>query len=295
MSDEAIIECENLFKIYKTEDIEVVALSGLDLTVKKGELMAIIGDSGSGKSTLLNMIGGLDKPTVGKLYVNGIDLFKISTKEMLEYKRNTVGFVWQSNIRNLIPYLTACENVEMVLRLKHYKNTRSRALELLELVGLKDKVNKKPLEMSGGEQQRVAIAIAIAGEPKLLLGDEPTGSVDTKTAEEILSLFARLNKELSLTVVIVTHDRAISRAVDRVVAIRDGKCSSEFLRKNSLKNQLMNVSFADFSEEDKEELTVIDRGGRIQIPEDYLKALNLTSKDKVRVELQDNKVILTPP
>lgn len=290
-----MIECENLFKIYKTEDIEVVALSGLDLTVNKGELMAIIGDSGSGKSTLLNMIGGLDRPTVGKLYVNGIDLFKTTDKEMVNYKRDVVGFVWQNNSRNLIPYLTAAENVEMILRLKHSTGIKSRALELIDLVGLKEKANKKPMEMSGGEQQRIAIAIAIASEPKLLLGDEPTGSVDTKTAEGILSLFARLNKELGLTVVIVTHDRAISRAVDRVVAIRDGKCSSEFVRKNSLKNQLMNVSFEDFREEDKEELSVIDRGGRVQIPEDYLKALNLSSKDKIKIELQDNKVVLTPP
>lgn len=291
-----IIECENLIKIYKTLDIEVVALQGLDLVVEEGELMAIIGNSGSGKSTLLNMIGGLDKPTAGKLYVDGKDLFKLNEKQMIEYKRSTIGFVWQNNARNLIPYLTALENVEIAMSVGGTGRDRDRALELLKMVSVDHRKNSRLEELSGGEQQRVAIAIALSNNPKILLADEPTGSVDTKTSAQILDLFRELNKNLNLTVVIVTHDRQISNKVDRVVAIRDGRTSSEFIRKRSYKEELEKVNFESaVTEETHVELTVLDRAGRLQIPRDYLEALGLKGSNKIRVELDKERIILYNP
>ncbi len=291
-----IIECENLIKIYKTLDIEVVALQGLDLVVEEGELMAIIGNSGSGKSTLLNMIGGLDKPTAGKLYVDGKDLFKLNEKQMIEYKRSTIGFVWQNNARNLIPYLTALENVEIAMSVGGTGRDRDRALELLKMVSVDHRKNSRLEELSGGEQQRVAIAIALSNNPKILLADEPTGSVDTKTSTQILDLFRELNKNLNLTVVIVTHDRQISNKVDRVVAIRDGRTSSEFIRKRSYKEELEKVNFESaVTEETHVELTVLDRAGRLQIPRDYLEALGLKGSNRIRVELDKERIILYNP
>ena len=190
--DDVMIECDSLVKIYKTKDIEVLALQGLDLTVKRGELMAIIGNSGSGKSTFLNMIGGLDRPSAGKLYVDGKNLFQMTENELVKYKRSTVGFVWQNNARNLLPYLTAWENVMTPMLFVEEKEKavseeekKKRALELLELVGLGHRKDSKLNQLSGGEQQRVAIAIALANNPKLLLADEPTGAVDRKTADDI--------------------------------------------------------------------------------------------------------------
>ncbi|HBM81995.1 MAG TPA: ABC transporter [Clostridiaceae bacterium] len=301
MSDDEkkyIIECENLVKIYKTSETEVVALQGLDLTVEYGELMAIIGNSGSGKSTLLNMIGGLDRPSAGKLYVDGKDLFKFNEKQMIEYKRNTVGFVWQNNARNLIPYLTALQNVELVLSLAGEKNKRERANELLDMVDLPDRKNSKLAQLSGGEQQRVAIAIAIANRPKILLADEPTGSVDTKTAGQILDLFRQLNRDIKVTIVIVTHDRQLSRKVDRVVAIRDGRTSSEFIRKKSYAEELAEIESGIEAKEDEEtheELAVVDRVGRLQIPREYLEALGIKGSSKLKVELEGDRVVLIPP
>lgn len=293
-----MIECENLVKIYKTKDIEVVALQGLDLVVEKGELMAIIGNSGSGKSTLLNMLGGLDRPSAGKLLVDGKDLLKFNEKQLYEYKRETVGFVWQNNARNLIQYLTALENVELPMLLNGSPQRRQRAAELLDMVGLSQRRNSKLNQLSGGEQQRVAIAIALANNPRLLLADEPTGSVDTKTAGQVLDVFKLLNKETGITIVIVTHDRQISRKVDRVVAIRDGRTSSEFVRTKSYSQALMemgNGAFRDDEEEIHEELSVIDRTGRIQIPREYIEALNLKGRNKVKVELDEKRIILRCP
>ena len=185
---EIMVQADNLMKIYKTKDIEVVALQGLDLTVEQGELMAIIGNSGSGKSTFLNMIGGLDKPSAGKLFVDGKNLFTMTEKQLVDYKRKTVGFVWQNNGRNLFPYLTAVENVMVPMQIGSVKKCKERALELLDMVGLAHKKSNKLSQLSGGEQQRVAIAIAVANSPKLLLADEPTGSVDSKTSEYILDV-----------------------------------------------------------------------------------------------------------
>src|SRR5690606_33145658 len=226
-----------LVKIYKVADLEVVALQGLDLHIEEGELMAIIGNSGSGKSTLLNMIGGLDKPSAGTLIVDGKNLLKFTERDLIRYKRETVGFVWQNNARNLIPYLTALENVELPILLQG-RRRRQRALDLLEAVGLSHRRNNRLNQLSGGEQQRVAIAIALANHPKILLADEPTGSVDTKTADQIMDLFRTLNREMGITIVIVTHDPRLARMVDRVVAIRDGKTSSEILRRKSYADEL---------------------------------------------------------
>lgn len=297
--DVPMIVCENLVKIYKTNEIEVVALQGLDLVIEAGELMAIIGNSGSGKSTLLNMIGGLDRPSAGKLYVDGKDLLKFTDKELVKYKRETVGFVWQNNARNLIPYLTAQENVELpMLFLKNQHDRRNRAIELLDMVGLGHRRKNRLEELSGGEQQRVAIAIALANNPKILLADEPTGAVDTKTATQILDVFRELNNSLGLTIVIVTHDQQISRKVDRVVAIRDGRTSSEFIRRRSYKEELEAMESQEGMEEQQdthEELAVLDRAGRLQIPREYLEHLGLWGAKKIKVELEDDRIVLVNP
>lgn len=297
--DVPMIVCENLVKIYKTNEIEVVALQGLDLVIEAGELMAIIGNSGSGKSTLLNMIGGLDRPSAGKLYVDGKDLLKFTDKELVKYKRETVGFVWQNNARNLIPYLTAQENVELpMLFLKNQHDRRNRAIELLDMVGLGHRRKNRLEELSGGEQQRVAIAIALANNPKILLADEPTGAVDTKTATQILDVFRELNSNLGLTIVIVTHDQQISRKVDRVVAIRDGRTSSEFIRRRSYKEELEAMESQEGMEEQQdthEELAVLDRAGRLQIPREYLEHLGLWGAKKIKVELEDDRIVLVNP
>ena len=287
-----IIECENLVKIYKTRETEVLALQGLELTVQQGELMAIIGNSGSGKSTFLNMIGGLDRPSAGRLIVDGKDLFKLSDRELVRYKRSTVGFVWQNNARNLLPYLTALENVQTPMLFERGGRRRQRAEELLELVGMAHRKNSRLDQLSGGEQQRVAIALALANKPKLLLADEPTGAVDAKTAAYILDVFRRLNEELGLTIVIVTHDPNLARKVNRVVAIRDGKTSAERIAKCDYAARLDEIS--GFVQETHDEYALLDRAGRLQLPREMLDALQLTG-NRVRVEMENGRIVLTAP
>lgn len=288
-----MIECENLVKIYQTKDIEVVALQGLDLIIEKGELMAIIGNSGSGKSTLLNMLGGLDRPSAGKLIVNGRDLLKITDSQLIRYKMETVGFIWQNNARNLIPYLTAWENVELPMIISGKLHRKEKALEILDILGLSHRRNSRLNQLSGGEQQRVGIAIALANNPKILLADEPTGSVDTKTSELILDIFKDLNRSLGITVIIVTHDRNLSRKVDRVVAIRDGRTSSEFIRQ-SYTEEFAGIKDI-FGEESHVELAVLDRTGRLQVPREYLDNLGLSGKNKIRVEMENDRILLLNP
>ena len=287
-----IIECENLVKIYKTRETEVLALQGLELTVQQGELMAIIGNSGSGKSTFLNMIGGLDRPSAGRLIVDGKDLFKLSDRDLVRYKRSTVGFVWQNNARNLLPYLTALENVQTPMLFERGGRRRQRAEELLELVGMQHRKNSRLDQLSGGEQQRVAIALALANGPKLLLADEPTGAVDAKTAAYILDVFRRLNEELGLTIVIVTHDPNLARLVNRVVAIRDGKTSAERIAKCDYAARLDEIS--GFVQETHDEYALLDRAGRLQLPREMLDALQL-SGNRVRVALEEGRIVLTAP
>lgn len=298
-----MIDCENLVKIYKTRDFEVLALQGLDLHVDRGELMAIIGNSGSGKSTLLNMLGGLDRPSAGHLEVDGHNLLKLNDRQLIEYKRRTVGFVWQNNARNLIPFLTAIQNVEVPMVISSQKKRRQRALELLDMVGMSHRKNNKLDQLSGGEQQRIAIAIALANNPSLLLADEPTGSVDQKTTKMIFDLFRTLNREMNQTIVIVTHDRQLSRQVSRVVAIRDGRTSSEILLRQSYLERMKELESLDelnrdTEEEDTlshEELVVLDRSGRLQIPREYLDQIGIHGKDMVKVELAEQKIVLTAP
>ena len=295
MAEEIMIQADNLVKIYKTKDLEVLALQGLDLTVEEGELVAIIGNSGSGKSTFLNMIGGLDKPSAGKLFVDGKNLFTMNEKQLVEYKRDTVGFVWQNNARNLLPYLTALENVMTPMQLTNRKNKKEWALELLDLVGMSHRKNNRLQQLSGGEQQRIAIAIALANEPKLLLADEPTGSVDRKTADYIYDLFVRLNQEKGQTIVIVTHDTTLAKKVKRVVAIRDGKISSERILKEEY-SDMSNASAVNWQEigETQEEYAIVDRAGRVQIPRDLLDKLELPG-NKVKVSMQEEKIQLERP
>lgn len=292
--DNTMIKADNLVKIYKTKDIEVLALQGLDLAVEKGELMAIIGNSGSGKSTFLNMIGGLDRPSAGKLFVDGKNLFALSDKELVLYKRNTVGFVWQNNGRNLLPYLSALENIMTPMFFSGEGKKKERALELLELVGLSNKKNSKLHQLSGGEQQRIAIAIALVNKPKLLLADEPTGSVDRRTADYILDVFRNLNRDTDLTIVIVTHDVSLSKKVQRVIAIKDGRTSSERILKEKYTLDLTNQGIAWDNEETQEEYAVLDRAGRIQIPKELLDSLQL-QHNKVKLEVVDGKIIIEKP
>ena len=301
-----MVECENLVKIYKTIDLEVLALQGLDLNVEQGELMAIIGNSGSGKSTLLNMLGGLDRPSAGRLIVDEHDLLTMSDRDVIDYKRETVGFVWQNNARNLIPYLTALENVEMPLMLCAEPKRRTRALELLDMVGLTDRRNNRLQQLSGGEQQRIAIAISLANRPRLLLADEPTGSVDSKTAAMILDLFRTLNRETGITIIIVTHDRQLSRKVDRVVAIRDGKTSSEFLRNHSYIEEMAELGSLEagvphsetggttVSADTHTEVLVMDRAARVQLPKEFLDGLGITSSDRLVAERDGDSIVLRP-
>lgn len=288
-----IVLCENLVKIYKTDETEVVALQGLDLSVEYGEITAIIGNSGSGKSTLLNMLGGLDKPSAGTVLVDGLNLGKFTDHDLIRYKRNTVGFVWQNNARNLIPYLSATENIELPMRLNG-RVDHNRALELLDAVGLSHRRNNKLHEMSGGEQQRVAIAIALANSPKLLLADEPTGAVDSRTSDQILNVFREVNRATGVTIIIVTHDMALSRKVDRVVAIRDGRTSSEILRKTSYADELGHIGSLR-EEETHVELAVLDRSGRLQIPREYLDQIGAGNGNKLLVELEDGKIVIQAP
>ncbi len=295
MSD-VIIQADNLVKIYKSREIEVVALQGLDLSVEQGELMAIIGSSGSGKSTFLNMLGGLDRPSAGKLYVDKKNLFSMTDKELVAYKRSTVGFVWQNNARNLLPYLSAFENIVMPMELNSSQKKKERAEMLLDMVGLSSKKNNRMQEMSGGEQQRIAIAIALANSPKLLLADEPTGSVDTRTSNDIFDIFKRLNQEMGVTIVIVTHDVSLSKKVQRVAAIRDGKISSERILKEDYAERVKNADkTVDWHvDETQEEFAILDRAGRIQLPQEMLAGMKLKD-NKVRVTIVDGKIVLENP
>lgn len=298
---EIIIECDNLVKIYKTEEIEVMALQGLDFQVRYGELTAIIGNSGSGKSTLLNMLGGLDTPTAGRLYVDGLDLFHLTEKELVAYKRDTVGFVWQNNARNLLSYLPAWQNVQMPMLFGTLKEKKKRAMELLDLVGMAHKADSRLSQLSGGEQQRIAIAIALANNPKLLLADEPTGSVDPVTAAYIFDAFRRLNRELGLTIVIVTHDMSVASKVTRVVQIRDGKISTERVMRQNYLEQLNNTTGFEtlgaatiMDGTSHEEYAVLDRNDRVQLPLELIREAGLNGR-RVKMSVENGKIVISQP
>lgn len=283
-----VIKCDNLVKIYKTKDSEVMALQGLDMNVESGELMAIVGKSGSGKSTFLNMVGGLDKPSAGRLFVDSKNLFKMSNQDLIEYKKKTVGFVWQNNARNLFPYLNAFQNIQVPMMFTSNRKRKEEAQRLLEMVGLEHRKNNRLGELSGGEQQRIAIAIALANNPKVLLADEPTGSVDKQTANYILDVFRELNKNLKTTIVIVTHDMGLARKVNRVVSIQDGKISSEMHARISYQNEMENISGF---EEEHDEFAILDRAGRLQLPNEMLEKMGVDN-NKVRLEFVDDTIVI---
>ena len=282
------IECEDLFKIYKVADLEVVALRGLDLAIQPGETLAIVGASGSGKTTLLNILAGYDSPSAGRVRVGDRDLLDMSGGDVEEYRRSEVGFVWQQTSRNLFPYLTAIENVSLPMMLTRTSGAerKRRAAELLELVGLADRMGHNPETLSGGEQQRVAIAVALANKPPLLLADEPMGELDDATASEILEVFRGVNTELGTTVLIVTHDPDVAYKVGRVVMIRDGKIATEIKRKVSYRRE------QGEADDDLDELTVVDPAGRVQLPRDYLDRVRI--RDRAKVILEEDSLHIVP-
>ena len=289
MPAELYITCQDLFKIYKVADLEVVALRGLDLAVDRGEVLAIVGASGSGKSTLLNILAGYDTPSAGKVSVGDRDLLRMGGREVESYRRHEVGFVWQQTSRNLFPYLSALENVALPMMLTNTspQEREERAENLLELVGLADRAEHIPERLSGGEQQRVAIAVALANNPPLLLADEPTGELDDATASEVLDLFGTVNQELDTTIVIVTHDPEIAYKVGRVVMIRDGKTSTEIRRKREYTRR---ITGSVDTETPLEEYTLVDGAGRVQLPREFLEELKIHDRASVRIE--DGKVTI---
>ncbi len=279
------ILCDNLVKIYKLADIEVVALQGLDLEIAQGELVGIVGKSGSGKSTLLQILGGLDRPSAGKVSVAGQDLLALNDPGLMRYTRHTTGFVWQQTGRNLLPYLSALKNVELPMLVAGVgpRFRRTRARELLDIVGLSQRASHRLTALSGGEQQRLALAIALANDPPLILADEPTGELDVRTAAHIFDLFARLTAELGKTVVIVSHDPSVKEHVARVVGIRDGRTSTETVRRIDAEGDAPDVTTHI-------EYTVLDAAGRLQLPADVVEELGMRSR--VTIERVADGVII---
>nr|WP_206439840.1 ABC transporter ATP-binding protein [Streptomyces scabichelini] len=286
---DALITCDRLVRVFSTDGVEVQALQGLDLLVREGELMALVGASGSGKSTLMNILAGLDTPTAGAARVAGRDLLTMNAKDRLRYRRETVGFVWQQTARNLLPYLTAAQNVALPMQLRGARGRRAkgeRALELLELLGVADCQSRHPHQMSGGQQQRVAIAVALANSPAVLLADEPTGELDSHTAEQIFAAFRTANEHLGTTIVIVTHDQAVAGEVRRTVAIRDGRTSTEVLRRTEVDATTGHETVV------AREYAMLDRAGRLQLPAEYTEALGM--RDRVALELEPDHIGIWP-
>lgn len=226
-SEELVVKCVNVRKVYMLGKVAVEALRGVNMEVRYGEFIAIMGPSGSGKTTLLNIIGTLDRPTTGKVYIDGQDITPLSDRELTELRRRKIGFVFQ--FYNLIPTLTALENVELPMQIAgvNFREARERATKLLEIVGLKERMHHRPDELSGGEQQRVAIARALANRPSIILADEPTGDLDSKTGMEIIELLYRLSREEHVTVIVATHDPMVANFADRILLLKDGVIKGE--------------------------------------------------------------------
>ncbi len=286
---DALISCDRLVRIFTTDGVEVQALQGLDLLVEEGELMALVGASGSGKSTLMNILAGLDEPTAGAAKVAGCDLLTMGAKERLRYRRDVVGFVWQQTARNLLPYLTAAQNVALPMQLRgrgRGRDRTARADALLTMLQVAHCRDRRPHQMSGGEQQRVAIAVALANSPSVLLADEPTGELDSSTAEQIFEAFRTANEELGTTIVIVTHDQQVAGEVRRTVAIRDGRTSSEVLRRTEVDATTGQESVV------AREYAMLDRAGRLQLPAEYIQALGM--EHRVMLELEQDHIEIHP-
>lgn len=287
MADGAII-CEGLVRIFTAQGVEVQALQGLDLRMVTGEMVALVGASGSGKSTLLGILAGLDRPTAGSAHVAGHDLTTMQGAERLEYRRRSVGFVWQQSARNLLPYLSARENIAMVHEVAGVVPRAERATtgdDLLELLGAAEVADKRPSAMSGGQRQRVAIAVALANRPRALLADEPTGELDEHTSAEVLAAMETVNRERGVTTLIVTHDAGVTEHVERTVRIRDGRTSTETLRRTRTDDDGRSVRTAH-------EYAVLDRAGRMQLPADFVDALEV--RERVQLTLQPDHVRVAP-
>ncbi len=282
----AYVEASDLFKIYKPADLEVVALRGVDLQVAAGELVGIVGASGSGKTTLLNILAGLERPSAGGIRVGARDLLDISDRDLVEYRRREVGFVWQATGRNLVPYLNVRDNIELPQAIAGVgkRQRRERAAELLDALQMSDKARRYPAELSGGEQQRVAIAVALANRPPLLLADEPTGELDTNMAEDVLQMLRRINRRFGVTVIIVTHYAGIARWVDRVVRIRDGRIGSE---------SYLTASYRGDDGQEQEYL-VVDRAGRLQLPREYVEQVSMDGLASAGIAADGSAITIRP-
>ncbi len=287
MPAEPEILCIDLVRIFVAQGVEVQALQGLNLRVERGEIVAVVGASGSGKSTLLTILSGLDRPTAGAAQVAGRNLLAMSDRDRVEFRRNDVGFVWQQTERNLLPYLTAAQNVVMAMVAggTARRSRESRVTALLDLLGVGDVRDRRPGEMSGGQRQRVAIAVALANEPRVLLADEPTGELDESSSADVLEAIRSVNAELGVTALIVTHDAGVSDHVRRTVQLRDGRTSTEVLRRTELDDDGSERHIA-------EEFAVLDAAGRLQLPADYLTALGL--RERVRLALETDRVEVFP-
>ena len=280
------IDCHDLFKIYKRADLEVVALRGLNLSVESGESIAVVGASGSGKSTLLNILAGLDRPSAGQVLVGSRDLLDVSESDLVMYRRLEVGFVWQATARNLVSYLSVADNIELPMALagQSAKARRAWITELLESLGMTGMKDRFPYQLSGGEQQRVAIAVGLANKPPLLLTDEPTGELDTQNADNIFGLMRDLNRSYGVTVVTVTHYPGVSQFVDRVVNIRDGRIGSETFYRSDYRRAAGTV---------EDQYVVVDQAGRLQLPQEY--ADRFRRGGLARVQSEGGQIIIEPP
>ncbi len=277
----AVLECTQLVHVYRVGSSEVIALQGLDLRLEAGEMLGIVGSSGSGKSTLLKVLSGLLSPTGGRVALNGENLSGYSMKQLDQYRRSELGFLWQETGRNLLPYLTAEDNVALPMKLLGNGDASRRAAELLELVGLSARAKHRPSEMSGGEQQRVALAVALANRPSILLADEPTGELDSATTKDMFELMGRIGDETGLSQVIVSHDPELAGYVDRVVRIQDGRVSTEHRRRTS-------AALADDDADRDDVVMMVDSIGRLQLPQEHLDELGIT--DRVRADLVDDAI-----